>query len=247
MEQSPTILKQHTVELLRKSILTMQGSRRQGEINTISTGLGPIEAAFPNKTFPTGAVHEFTSQAFSHVAATNGFIGGILSSLMQKGGACLWIGTKRSVFPAALHLFGINPERIIFIDPTHTKHALWAIEEALKCSTLAAVVGELSDLTFTQSQRLQLAVEQSHVTGFIHRIGARSNNAMACVSRWKITPVLSESDGLPGLGLPRWNVQLIKVRNGIPGAWQLEWSAKGFRQVLSVVTDTQITAQRKAG
>ena len=41
---------------------------------------------------------------------------------------------------------------------------MWAIEEALKCDGLAAVIGEMKELSFTNSRRLQLAVEKSHVT-----------------------------------------------------------------------------------
>ena len=37
---------------------------------------------------------------------------------------------------------------------------LWVIEEALKCEGLAAVIGEIKELSFTQSRRLQLAVEK---------------------------------------------------------------------------------------
>jgi protein ImuA len=136
------------------------------------------------------------------------------------------------VFPPALKVFGIEPQRIIFIDVNRPKEALWAVEEALKCEALAAVVGELSELSFTESRRLQLAVEQSKVTGFIHRYNPRSENTVACVTRWKIKPApSSEEEGLPGLGFPRWNVELLKVRNGRPGSWQIEWSAGSFKQV----------------
>lgn len=55
------------------------------------------------------------------------------------------------------------------MDAGKTKDSLWAIEEALKCNALIAVVGEITELTFNDSRRLQLAVEKSHVTGFIHR------------------------------------------------------------------------------
>ncbi len=247
MEQVAFITRELVVSQLRKEILVMQGFRRASDEDAIDTGLGPIEAAFPNKTFPIGAIHEFTSKAFSHVAATNGFITGIAGSLMKKGGACLWVSTRRTVFPASLHFFGIDPERIIFIDEKQTKQALWAIEEGLKCASLAAVIGELSDLTFTQSRRLQLAVEQSHVTGFIHRIGAKTENNLACVSRWQIRPIASELDGLPGVGHPRWNVRLAKVRNGLPGNWQLEWSDKGFRPIITAPAIDYVIMQRKAG
>ena len=39
-------------------------------------GLGPIKDAFPNASFPVGAVHEFLCAAPEDAAATAGFITG---------------------------------------------------------------------------------------------------------------------------------------------------------------------------
>lgn len=220
------------IQALEKQILSLQGFKKPIENQCINTGLPDLEAAFPFQTFPTGAVHEFISQTAGDSAATNGFIAGLLSHLMQGRNACIWISTKRLLFPPALTLFGIEPERIVFIDIAKPKDVLWAIEEALKCDVLCAVVGELSELSFSQSRRLQLAVEDSHVTGFIHRINPRTENTVACITRWKVRQLASETtDNLPGLSYPRWQVDLKKVRNGRPGNWQIEWSGDGFRQI----------------
>jgi hypothetical protein len=35
-------------------------------------------------------------------------------------------------------------------------------------------------------------------------------------------------EGLPGIGFPRWQVDLQRVRNGTPGSWQLEWAGGQF-------------------
>ena len=29
---------------------------------------------------------------------------------------------------------------------------------------------------------------------------------------------------MPGVGMPRWKVELLKVRNGVPGEWIVEWA-----------------------
>jgi protein ImuA len=225
-------VKADIIQQLQKEILSLQGYGSVSERQQLYTGLGSIERAFPGHTFPIGAVHEFLSLAQEDAAATNGFIAGLLSSFMKSQGVCLWISTKRTLFPPALKLFGIEPERIIFVDLIREKEALWAIEEALKCKALAAVVGELSEISFTASRRLQLAVEQSRVTGFIHRYNPKSEHALATVSRWKITPMASiMEDDMPGIGFPRWNVRLLKVRNGKPGTWLIEWAADGFRHI----------------
>jgi len=110
-------------------------------------------------------------------------------------------------------------------------------------------VGELKEISFMESRRLQLAVEKSHITGFIHRYYPKTENNITCVSRWKITPLASEQvDGMPGLGFPRWNVELSKVRNGKPGSWQMEWAAGKFRQVVTgSVTRIQRPSIQKTG
>lgn len=108
------------------------------------------------------------------------------------------------------------------------------MEEALKCSALSAVVGEISEFDFTTSRRFQLAVEQSQVTGFMIRNNCRKPNTTACLSRWRVTPLKSSpaitnnGDELPGLGFPKWNVELLKVKNGRPGSWIIGWSGGRF-------------------
>jgi protein ImuA len=224
--------KKDIIAQLQRDILPLQGYRPPAPGMTMDAGLGPVAAAFPNASFPTGAVHEFLSAGKEHAAATGGFITGVLHALMGSSRACIWIGSARTLFPPALRTFGVDPSRIIFIDLQKERDALWAMEEALKCEGLAAVVGEIQEISFTASRRLQLAVEQSRVTGFILRHQPRNLNTIACVSRWKITPLPSElEDNLPGVGFPRWQAELLKIRNGKPGSWTLEWSANRFHLI----------------
>jgi len=220
------------IEQLQKQIMRLQVNR-QPQDELLSLGLGAIESAFPDKVFARGAVHELISDTSEAAASTSGFMAVVLNTLMQQTGFCLWISTRprRSIYAPALKAFGITPERILFVD-ANKADALWAIEEALKCNALTAVVGELTELSFNESRRLQLAVEQSQVTGFIHRFQPKSENAVACVSRWKITPLASTApDGLPGLGFACWNVQLLKIKNGKPGEWQVRWTPKGLEYI----------------
>ena len=98
----------------------------------------------------------------------------------------------------------------------------------MKCNGLAAVVCELQELSFTSSRRFQLAVEESAVTGFILRVNPRKLSTTACVTRWQISSLPSEATELPGVGFPNWNVELLKVRNGKPDSWQVEWAAGKF-------------------
>jgi len=231
-------IKNDIIAKLQNDILKWQGFNPPLAGDDDRIGLGPVEAAFPNGIFPRGAIHEFLATVPEHAAASGGFIGGLLHALMQNSGVCLWISTSRTLFPPALKSFGVAPDRIIFVDLKNEKDVLWAVEEALKCEGLAAVIAEIKDVNFSQSRRLQLAVEQSKVTGFLLRTAPSSLKTTACAARWKIRPLASETEeGLPGLGYPRWNVELLKVRHGAPGSWIMEWAAGAFKHIPEKMAD----------
>jgi protein ImuA len=239
--------KANIIARLKKDILSLQGFK--STLNTPGLdGIPPaIKNAFPNAAFPLGAVHELMADSAEDTAATFGFIAAILASIMKKGGSSIWINGSPSVFPPALKSFGIRPDNIIFIYLQKEKEILWAMEEALKCKGLSAVIGEVQDLSFTASRRLQLAIEQSQVTGFIVRRNSRNVNTTACLARWKITSLPGELPAdMPGVGFPRWNVELLKVRNGKPGNWQIEFAAGRFRQISKIAAIHQ-QPQRKTG
>jgi protein ImuA len=230
---------------LQRDILSLECCKKQNT-DVQDVGLGPIKNAFPNHTFPLGAVHEFYSAKAEDSAATGGFISGILSSLMSRGGVCIWISALRTIFPPALQSFGVAADKVIFINLTKEKEILWATEEALKCEGLAAVVAEIQELSFMASRRLQLATEQSGVTGFMLRHHPRSMNITACVTRWSITHLPGELPvGMPGVGFPRWNVALLKVRNGKPGNWTVEFKDGRFRHPSKIAAITQ--QEKKTG
>lgn len=223
------LAKKEIISRLQEKILLLEGYKAPSELAEKHVGLGPVEAAFPHGVFPRGVIHEFLTEKAEDAAACSGFIGGLLKSLMQSGSICLWIGVSRTIFPPALKGFGIDPDRIIFIDLQKEKDVLWVMEESLKCEGLAAVICELDVINFMQSRRLQLVVEKSGVTGFVLRKDISKLCTTACAARWKVTPLPSEPErGLPGVGFSRWNVELLKVRNGNPGHWKMEWSAGNF-------------------
>ena len=242
-----TSAKENIIAQLQKDILPLQGFKPALNNKAVDVELGPIMEAFPGTTFPFGAVHEFICNGAEDAAASGGFIAGILSALMQSGGTCLWISSSRTIFPPALKSFGIEPDKIIFIDLQKEKEILWAMEEALKCDGLAAVIGEIQELSFMVSRRLQLAVEQSRVTGFIIRQNPRNLNITACVTRWKITSIPSVlTDDMPGVGFPVWKVELLKIRNGKPGSWPIEWVEGKFRPIYSFASMIE-ERQKKTG
>ncbi len=82
----------------------------------LDIGFRPIERSFPDNSLPTGAMHEFISDATEDAAATNAFVAALLSHIIDKSGICLWVSSSRALFPAAMQAFGITSHRLIFIN-----------------------------------------------------------------------------------------------------------------------------------
>ncbi len=224
------MLKKALLAQLSADILNLQGIKPVGHL-VMDPHLGPLNRAFPFRAFPTGAIHELLASTGENMAASYGFLSALLSTLLGKQGMLVWVSAHRLVFPPALKGFGIEPSHVLFVEVPHQREAMWAMEEALKSEALTAVVCEMHDLGFTASKRLQLAVERSKVTGFILRSG-NNLNPTACVSRWRIHSMPSDAlDGLPGIGVPQWRVELLRMRNGKTGVWNLQWRHGRFEEV----------------
>jgi protein ImuA len=215
---------------LQRDILLLSGFKPVVTGSCNNGGLAVMKEAFPNNSFPLAAVHEFFCTNDETASASAAFVSAILSSLMCNGGATVWISEKPLIFPPALRQFGVDPAKVIFIHPKKQKDLLFVTEEALKCESITAVVSDIKEISFTESRRFQLGVEQSNATGFLIRTNPK-NLSTSSVTRWKIKSIATEENDLPGLLFPRWNVELLKVRNGKPGSWQLEWNGGKFRVI----------------
>ncbi|HVM87937.1 MAG TPA: hypothetical protein VMT76_07090 [Puia sp.] len=242
-----TATKANIISQLRKEIFSLQGLQSSSAQTDIDLGLGAINYAFPGSIFPLSAVHEFIGTCAEDLAATSAFISCLVSSLIKNGSVAVWISSSATIFPPALKPLGISPDKIIFIHSKSQKEVLWIIEEALKCEGLAAVIAEVKELGFTESRRLQLAVEKSHVTGFVIRSGFSKPGINACVSRWRITAHPSVAgDDLPGIGFPAWKIELLKIRNGKPGNWNVSL-INGRLQIAPTVSVRFENEHRKIG
>ena len=147
-------------------------------------------------------------------------------------------GPHAQALHPGLARLGLQPRCITLFRARRTQDVLWAMEEALKCSGLAAVVAELAPngtgIDLTASRRLVLAAEAGGGIGLLLHQRA-SMQASAAATRWAITAAPSTdtpSTGAPnigstygGLGAPAFIASLTKNRSGVTGTWRMTWSA----------------------
>ena len=143
-------------------------------------------------------------------------------------GPLLWITRRADLYGGGIASLGLDPARFIFARAGDDKEVIWAMEEGLRCSRLAAVVGEVADMERTAGRRLQLTAEATGVTAFAlrRRFAAprRAEAPSAAQTRWRVAPAPSGPAPLETLpGAPRWRVTLCRCRGAAPGEFLVEW------------------------
>jgi protein ImuA len=144
-------------------------------------------------------------------------------------GVILWCLARPDLYGPGLAAHGLDPGRVVLVRTLRDAEILWAMEEGLRAPGIFAVVGEVGTLPAVASRRLQLAAEHSGITAFLLRRWRDGGQAAreralpnAAVTRWRITARPSRAvPGEPGVGRPRWRVELLRCRGGEPASWEM--------------------------
>jgi protein ImuA len=214
---------------LRGRIRRMEGIGGADGNRFLPLGIPAVDQALPDGGLPLGCLHEVIGENDPFNSVATGFSAAILARIAERQGEIIWITRGDDLYAPGIAAYGLKPERLIVVRARRDADILWAMEEALRCRTLGAVLGEIGDIDMVASRRLQLAAEASGVTGLLLRSADRRLGATASVTRWGLSAAPSRPiDGEPGLGLPCWRTKLLRCRGGRPGEWLLEWNGGGF-------------------
>ena len=196
-------------------------------------GIAAIDRVLPGGGLARGALHEILGAGGDEEdgALAAAFAAGILGRLAATGnGMVLWCLPRPDLYGPGLAAYGLDLAHLVLVRAPRDAEILWAMEEALRASGIAAVIGEVGTLAAVASRRLQLAAERSGITAFMLRRwrdggqAARERNLPnAAVTRWRIAAVPSQPPwGESGGGRPRWRVELLRCRGGEPACWEVE-------------------------
>lgn len=206
------------VAALRARISQIEGVERRSR-NVLPFGLEAIDSKLPGGGLALGALHEVAggAQGVTDGAAAALFTAGIVA---RVNGSILWCVTRQDLFAPAMAQAGLDPDRVIYLEARDDVAVLACFEEGLRHGGLGGVVAEVGRLSMTVSRRLQLAAETSGTIGIAIRRWRRMAEASdfgqptASATRWRVTAVPSEPLPVPGVGRPRWFVELIRCRAG---------------------------------
>ena len=231
----------HPLERLRASIARIERPGAARPDHVIPFHIPAIDDALPGQGLAAAALHEITGDGIDleFAAAPALFAAGILA---RHPGPVLWVLDRRDLFAPALAAAGLHPSRVIYAEAGR-QSALLVMEEALRHPGLAGVVAEVSTrVGLTASRRLHLAAQAGGAIALMLR-RRDTDGALAAMTRWRIgpqpsAPPIPHAPDTPGLGRPRWRLELMRCRGGRPGAWVVEGcDATGRLGLVSALAD----------
>jgi protein ImuA len=213
------------LERLREAIQALDARSKPGVPHkTIRTGWRPLDAALRESQagLHSGTIHEWFGEAgrrpdrgatfppltiLAHLAR---------NAIAKQGGAntAVWIGRRCRPYPPLLSRFGIGAASLldhsIFVDALEHEERVWAIDIALRSRAVAAVIGDASGLSMSESRRIQLAAGAGGALGLIVRPPRELGEISAAQTRWLVRSEPSST------GAPRWRVELLRCKGVRP-------------------------------
>lgn len=226
------------IDDLRAQIHQLEQGCRTGHGAAIPLGIPAIDRHLPQGGLAAGSLHEIMPASPADSGAATGFCATLLARFLDarpgeaEPGMALWCLNPASadageIYPPGLAQLALDPSRLLTIRLARDRDVLWAMEEALRSGGAAAVLGEVTSVSLTDSRRLQLAAGKSGASALLLRPPSRAPGPSAAVTRWRIAATPGVQDGWAALldepGRMCWQADLFRCRGGAPGGWLMEW------------------------
>ncbi|HWG77584.1 MAG TPA: translesion DNA synthesis-associated protein ImuA [Steroidobacteraceae bacterium] len=184
--------------------MTQRGPLGSGGSPALCSGHEALDALLPGGGWPLGALTELLSDQCGI-----GELELLLPALqsLARGGRCLvWIDPPYVPYAPALVQRGLPLERVLWIRTQRPQAALWAAEQALRCSGIGAVLNWSEHIVDRSLRRLQLAAECGQTWGILHRPASAFHTSSPAALRLQLQPL---TEGL--------EVHIKKSRGGRAG------------------------------
>ena len=231
-----------TLEQLQAMLERTEGAHRAvppgWKSAPVQTGT-PLDRLLPPDGLPRGSLVEWLGQgpgsgatrlAFCVARAALG-----IAAARDNGRVLVVIDRQRRFYAPAAARLGIDPSGLIIVRPAQQADELWALDQAVRCPGVAAVLWRGDKLDARHFRRLQLACQASGVIGLLVRPPAARQEPSWADVRLLVGPrpaartdaTLPGSTARPSAGcqstLPPWSsvrrlqVQVVRCRGRTAG------------------------------
>ncbi|MGQ9575056.1 MAG: ImuA family protein [Thermoguttaceae bacterium] len=198
------------VETLRHQMAQWERARRPQQA-TVSTGIRAIDQLLPAGGFYRGSLVEWLAAGEGSGATSLALLAA--REAARHGGALLVLDPAREFYPPAAVRLGIDPASLIVVQAARQADYTWALDQALRCPGVAAVLAWPERLAPLIFRRLQLAAEQGGTLGLLVRPEPLRREPSWADVRLVVEPLPTSSPGRTR----RLKVQLLRARGGASG------------------------------
>ena len=167
------------------------GAEAADPATCLPTGWPRLDAELPGGGWPLGTLIEFLLPAtgIGELSLLLPALGRLAAGPLAAERRWLaWIAPPHAPYPPAFAQHGIHAERLLFVTAGRTQDRLWAIEQALRSGSCAAVLGWLDAADDRWLRRLKLAAATGHALAVLFRPLRRHATASPASLRLALEP-----------------------------------------------------------
>ena len=164
LEPGPAAL----VERLRQQLRRLDARRPVRDTQPISSGCQGLDQLLPLGGFARGCLIECLADG-PYAGGAGLFAMIIARQAALQGGAIVVLDHQRWFYPPAAAVLGVDLEQVVVVRAHQSRDQIWALDQALRCPSVAAVWAPLEQLGEHDFRRLQLAAEEGGGLGLLIR------------------------------------------------------------------------------
>jgi protein ImuA len=196
---------------LQEQITRLEGARMPGGEALISSGCEALDRRLPHRGFRRGTLVEWLGVEPGSGTETLAFYAA--REACRAGGTLVVLDRRREFYPPAAVRLGIEPQAMIVVHALSETDHLWALDQSLRCPSVAAVVAWPERLDGRSFRRLQLAIEQGGGLGLLVRSARARHEPSWADVRLLVEPAPAASPE----GWRRLRVEVLRSRGGMSG------------------------------
>jgi len=192
------------IESLRRRIAQFEMPASDGAGGQVSSGCGPLDRLLPDAGFRRGTLVEWLGSGSGNGVGTLALA--TAQAACRDGGALVVLDRRREFYPLVAFRLGIDPQNLIVVRADGDADNAWALDQALRCRAVAAVLAWPEKLDGRTFRRLQLAAEESGGLGLLIRDASARHEPS-----WADVRLLVETLPLGPLPLGRGNMRRLRI------------------------------------
>ncbi|MCA9157471.1 MAG: hypothetical protein KDA72_04045 [Planctomycetales bacterium] len=211
------------LERLTREIAQLETSsgRTRREPARSSAGCAALDDLLPRGGYAAGCVVEYLRATPACGASTLAWAAAA-AAMQATDGFLVVVDTQHNIYPPPLASHGIDLAKVIFVRPESQGDAIWAVDQALRTSAVAAVVAEFERIDDRSARRLQLAAESGQSLALLLRGWQARQQPTWAEVQWLVRSQRDSVQRVPMQRDPvqrgrRWYLQLARVRGGQAG------------------------------